>query len=209
MRRDKSEIGKAISIEKSITTKGLNTLAGIISGLVSDGELNDKEILYLKTWCDDNRDLATVYPASIVFRRVHEILADGIIEKLERECLLHELQTISGNFFAQTGAAMPEIIASCLDDDPTVIFPSRHFVFTGEFVFGPRSACERATQRHDGLTDANVTRKTNYLVIGSLASPAWITANFGRKIQEAAKMAESGEYDISIIRENDWAMALR
>jgi hypothetical protein len=41
-----------------------------------------------------------------------------------------------------------------------------------------------------------------------MASPDWIVANFGRKIQKAAEMADSGEFEISIIREPDWVMAL-
>jgi hypothetical protein len=41
-----------------------------------------------------------------------------------------------------------------------------------------------------------------------MASPDWIVANFGRKIQAAAEMAQSGQYEIAIIREADWVMAL-
>jgi hypothetical protein len=51
-------------------------------------------------------------------------------------------------------------------------------------------------------------RKGNYLVVGAMASPTWIESNFGRKIQKAAEMAESGDFEIAIIRETDWAMAL-
>ena len=54
----------------------------------------------------------------------------------------------------------------------------------------------------------SVSRKTNYLIVGSLASPNWIIENFGRKIQKAAEMAQSGDFEISIIREADWAIAL-
>ena len=46
----------------SLITKSLNTLLGIISGLVCDGDLNDKEIAYLSTWCSEHEQLARVYP---------------------------------------------------------------------------------------------------------------------------------------------------
>ncbi len=81
-------------------------------------------------------------------------------------------------------------------------------MLTGEFLYGTRSSCEDAIQKRGGLTKSTVTKQTNYLVVGSMASPDWIVANFGRKIQAAAEMAQSGQYEIAIIREADWAMAL-
>lgn len=75
-------------------------------------------------------------------------------------------------------------------------------------MFGTRAACQKATEARGGQTSDNVTKKTNYLVIGSMVSPAWIESNFGRKIQKAAEIAQSGKYEIAIIREADWAMAL-
>ena len=176
--------------------------------MVSDGELNDQEILYLKTWCDENAHLANEYPSNIVFRRVHKVLLDGVIDAEERSQLLDELQKLSGNFFSQTGAAVPEVLDLAFDNDPMVIFPENHFVFTGDFLFGTRNACHKATESRGGEVDDSVTRKTNYLIVGSLASPAWFAENYGRKIQKAVEMAQSGDFEISIVRENDWAMAL-
>lgn len=189
--------------------KSINSLLGIVSGLVSDGELNDKEILFLKTWCNENTHIANQYPANIIFRRVHEVLVDGVITSEEREHLLSELKIISGNDFAETGSALPENIQSIFDDDPTVIIPANEFVFTGRFMFGTRAVCETAVIHRGGLVKDYITEKTNYLVIGTRTSPDWIAENFGRKIQKAAEMACSGDYDISIVREADWVMGLK
>ena len=204
-----SDIKKTTKMESAIIVKSLNSLMGILSGLVSDGDLNDKEILFLKTWCDENSHIADAYPANIVFRRVHEVLIDNVITDEERKYLLHELKTISGNDFTNTGSALPEHIASIFDNDPTVIFEGNEFVFTGEFMFGTRNACKDAVERRGGNTKEYVTQKTNYLVVGARSSPDWITENFGRKIQKAAEMASSGEYEISIIHEGDWTMNLK
>ncbi len=196
-------------METAQIVKSLNSLFGILSGIVSDGELNDKEILYLKTWLDEHRQIEREYPASIVFRRVHEVLIDGVITPSERTHLLEELKILSGNDFSNTGAAMPEQIESIFDNDPMVIFDKNEFVFTGDFLFGTRVACEEAVVRRGAVVKSYVTQKTNYLVIGTRSSPDWITANFGRKIQKAAEMQNSGEYEISIIREVDWSMSLK
>lgn len=206
---DEQEAKKSAKLAATQIIKSINSLLGIVSGLVSDGELNDKEILFLKTWCNENEHIADQYPANIIFRRVHEVLLDGVITAEEREHLLHELKVISGNDFSETGSALPENIQSIFDDDPTVIFPENEFVFTGKFMFGTRPVCETAVIHRGGVVKNYITEKTNYLVIGTRTSPDWIAENFGRKIQKAAEMASSGDYEIAIIREADWAMCLK
>lgn len=204
-----SEFAKERVLDKRRIVKGLQSLHGILSGLVCDGHLSDAEIHYLKTWMQENQDLALEYPANIVFRRVHEVLLDDFISDEERLHLTKEIQTLTGNNFFETGAALPEHIASVFDDDPHVILDGNLFVFTGEFLWGTRKECIREVEKRGGKAKEHMTNDTNYLVVGTLASPDWIVANFGRKIQRAADMAESGNYNISIIREVDWTMALK
>jgi NAD-dependent DNA ligase len=190
------------------TAKGLQSLLGIMGGLVCDGHLNDDEIRYLKTWMLENGDLAEVYPASIMYRRVHEILSDDVITEEERSHLTREMRILTGNNFMETGSALPDHISSLFDDDPHVIFDRNVFVFTGDFLWGTRRECFGEVQKRGGIPKDNVTNDTNYLVVGTMASPDWIVSNFGRKIQKAAEMAKSGKYEIAIIREVDWSMAL-
>lgn len=199
---------KKIAIDQRNITKGLNTLMGIVSGIVCDDHLHDNEIHYLMTWLKENEHIANKYPANIVYRRIHEVLHDGIVTPEEREHLLNELKVLSGNDFTNTGAALPEHIHSAFDDDPLVIHEGNVFVLTGGFLYGTRSVCQKAIEKRGGIAESNVTKRTNYLVVGSTASPDWIVANFGLKIQKAAEMAASGDYEIAIIREADWVMAL-
>ena len=182
---------------------------GILSGVICDGHLSDMEITYLNTWLNEHRDLASSYPANIVFRRVHEVLADGVITDEERSHLLKEMQVLTGNNFFETGAALPEHISTVFDDDPLVVTQGNVFVFTGDFLWGTREQCIREVEKRGGTGKDYITQKTNYLVIGTMASPDWIVENFGRKIQKAAEMAQSGDFEISIIREADWVMALK
>lgn len=203
------EFSKRYSLDSRRTTKGLQSLMGILSGLICDGQLNDHEIRFLQNWLKDNHDLSSIYPANIVHRRIHEILIDEIITDEERNHLTRELQILTGNNFIDTGSTLPEHIANIFDDDPHVIFKDNCFVFTGDFLWGTRAECHREVEKRGGTPKNAVTSETNYLVIGTMASPDWITANFGRKIQKAVEMCQSGEYQISIIREVDWSMALK
>ena len=76
-------------------------------------------------------------------------------------------------------------------------------------MFGTGPACEKAVIQRGATVNDSVTKSTNYLVVGTRTSPDWIAENFGRKIQKAAQMASSGDFEISIIREVDWAMSLK
>ena len=200
---------KNIALDQRKITKGLNTLMGLVNGIVCDGVLQEIEIQFLSTWMKENSEIAGVYPANIVYRRVKEVLQDGVITEEEKKHLFKELSDLSGNDFSNTGSALPEYISNVFDDDPYVIFEGNNFVLTGIFLYGTRNACFQAIQKYGGIPRETITTETNYLVVGSSASPDWIVENFGRKIQKAAEMAQSGNHEISIIREVDLVMAFK
>ena len=202
-------LAKNIALDQRKITKALNTLMGLVNGIVCDGVLQEIEIQFLSTWMKENSEIAGVYPANIVYRRVKEVLQDGVITEEEKEHLFKELSNLSGNDFSNTGSALPEYISSVFDDDPHVIFEGNSFVLTGIFLYGTRNACFQAIEKRGGTPKETITTETNYLVVGASASPDWIVANFGRKIQKAAEMVKSGEYEISIIREVDLVMAFK
>ena len=203
-----SEFPKTFAQDARRTTKGIQSLIGIVSGLVCDGQLNDSEISYLSTWIAENQELADVFPATIIFRRVREVLADNLITAEERDHLLKEFQELSGNRFHETGAAQPEAISSIFKPNAQVSFQNKVFVFTGEFLWGTRRECFKAVEKRGAIAKDSVTKDTNFLVIGAMASPDWIAANFGRKIQKAVDMSNSKKHDIAIIQEDTWTAFL-
>lgn len=203
-----AESSKKFSIDHKNSTKALLTLMGIVNGIVCDNQLHDNEIIFLSSWMSDNEVIARSYPANVIYRRVREVLQDGVITQDERDHLLNELKILTGNQFSNTGDVLPDHISSIFDDDPHVIIQGNVFVLTGEFIYGTREYCKRAIEKRGGITAASVTSKTNYLVVGSRSSTDWIAENFGRKIQKAAEMVQSGNFEISVIREADWTMAI-
>ena len=77
---DKIAIEK--SLEKKRILKHLNNLMGIISGLICDDHLHEAEVNFLSTWMSEHPELALEYPASIIYRRVREVLSDGVISSV-------------------------------------------------------------------------------------------------------------------------------
>jgi NAD-dependent DNA ligase len=75
-------------------------------------------------------------------------------------------------------------------------------------MFGTRAACERATLRAGGMPSDSVSRKVDYLVIGTRVSASWAHTSFGRKIQKAAELQEAG-HAIEIISERRWLESMQ
>lgn len=186
--------------------RSCESLIGIASGLVADGDLNDLEIRFLATWLAEHPELATTWPGEIVYKRVREVLSDGVVTPTERDYLCKTLGELVGGAFSESGAAASEASDLPLDQSVEVAIRASSFCFTGEFVFGTRSACERAVQQREGRV-TSVGKKLNYLVIGEMASRAWKYSAFGSKIEAAMKLKQEG-VPLAIVSEQQWVRAL-
>ena len=190
-----------------LDTRAMQALLGICTGIAVDDHINDKEIVFLKTWLNENSSVAEYWPGSSIAARIDTILADGIITQEEKEDLLSLLRDITGNNFSETGAAAPDAPAPPIDDDPSIYFRNMLFCFTGRFFYGTRPACERVILNMGGMAVDNVSKKLNYLVIGALIEPSWAHTTYGRKIESAMKHKEAGS-EISIVSEQQWTQAV-
>jgi NAD-dependent DNA ligase len=90
---------------------------------------------------------------------------------------------------------------------PQISWSGSIFVFTGKFVFGPRSACERQVTSLGGHAEKSITKRTRYLVLGTFASRDWIQTSFGRKIEKAVEYRDAG-VPLAIVGEDHWATSL-
>lgn len=185
-------------------TKALEHLMGLINGLTADKHLSDEEIMYLDVWLKENPEVANCWPGDVLSCRVKGILNDGVIEPAERTHLMTFMQSISGNSFAETGSSAPDVAEIETDDGVVIQFDGCLFCFTGEFVYGTRACCERAIISRGGDAVSNVTKKVDYVVIGSRISPNWAHTSFGRKIQRAMDLKGDGHH-VNVITESYWA----
>lgn len=195
------------AIQNRNDSKAIQLLLGICTGITADKSINDHEIAYLQTWISEHSHLQDQWPVSAIHYKIKEILADGIITDEERTVLLSRLQELTGNYFAETGATAPEAPTLPIDDDPTFFFKNMSYCFTGEFLFGTRAACERAILKLGAMPQDGITKKLNYLVIGSRCNPDWMNETYGRKIEKAMNYISEG-VDIVIVSEKQWTSAM-
>ena len=74
--------------------KAFANLISIIDGLLSDGHLDQKEILYLDTWLLDSEEISDNHCVKAIRRRIADILADGVIAPSEIKSLKADLLKI-------------------------------------------------------------------------------------------------------------------
>ncbi len=171
-------------------TKALQLLQGYLMGITADGVLTENEVLGLKSWVDDNHDLAGNYPFDVVMSSLDRVLEDGIIEQEERKNLLSLYQ----KFTAPVEHSEHEELCS---------LEGVHCCLTGEFDYGERKAVEQYIVDHGGICDNNVKKATDYVVVGSRGSDAWKHGNYGGKVKKAMELKEKG-VAINVISEEDF-----
>lgn len=196
------------SIQRQQLNKSVSELIGLLSGIAADGYLHDLEIRYLQTWLTDRRDVISIWPGDAIASAIEAILSDGRVTEGERAHLLDSVTKIIGHDFADTGAVTAAPSSSPIDDSIHVLIAGSGVCHTGEFMFGTRAACERLTVRAGGRVHSTVTRKVDFVVIGTHASKAWAQTPFGRKIEAAMALRAEG-HRIAVISEERWIGAIR
>jgi len=187
--------------------RGLDELLGLVRGIVADGVVTDAEMVALTRWMAANPLVAGVWPGDVLADRLGRIFADGVVDAEERAELTLLLHQAAGETPGEL-ATMAAATRLPLDAPPPgLAYPGQVYVFTGAFVYGTRKACERAVADRGGRCGSSITRDTRVLVIGALASEAWVHSTHGRKIEKAVQYREAG-VPLAIVDEEHWARSL-
>lgn len=191
-------------------TSSIQFLAGMLHGLLADGELSDREITTLKAWIDANDFLAGTYPFDEINSLLHVVLEDKKITADEREKLMAFFGNIidftaSYNLSEKDFSQLREkysiggICAVC----PEIVFEGKLFCFTGESYRAKRAEIAETITRLGGKARSSVSTKTDYLVVGNAGNPCWAYACYGRKIEEAVNLRKEGA-GVVIVNETDF-----
>lgn len=186
----------------------INELMGFLTGIASDGVLNDSEINALTSWLDQHSSVRLIWPASVIIDRLNVILSDGIISDEERIDLLQTLQRITSSKHNPTGISYEASTEVWEDEVDEVAIADHVFCLTGDFVSGDRSAVETMLRLKGAELSPNVNKSVNYLVIGTLASRDWLYTSHGRKIEKALLLKREN-IDIHVITERTLLRHLR
>lgn len=186
--------------------RSLGALLGIAQGMLSDRHLSDDEIHFLQKWLESNSAISTAWPGDIIYHRIKNVLADGIVTEAEREHLTETLQSLLGGTMNQL-ADSTHVTQLLPYEKPTMVFADETFCLTGDFVYAPRKVCESSIESLGGTAKSGISKKVNYLVVGGLGSKEWKHGSFGTKIDGAMRLKREG-VPIAIVHEDHWAASL-
>lgn len=185
--------------------RSLGALIGIAQGLICDNQLNDSEIGFLQKWLEANDVISTTFPGDVLYSRIQNAIADGVITEEERIHLIDTLQQLVGETLEEL-TDNTHISSLAIDKVNEISFEGKRFLLTGDFVFGSKQICKQFTERFGGVVSKSktVSKKIDYVVVGGLGSKEWKFGSFGNKIKDAMQLKSEGS-SILIIHEDCWA----
>lgn len=219
---DPEELQDLLWLCKNLSTEGeyfdhitlsIQTLHGIMHGILADGKITDEEIRGLSQWIDEHDFLKGRYPYDELDSLLLAILKDGKVDDGERQMLNEFFDDFVSYSFSKRVAneasrvkagevkklSVSGICANC----PEISFEGRTFTFTGSSVKAKRSDIGDHVVRRGGKFAPAVSEKTDFLVIGSEGNPCWAFACYGRKVEKAIELRKQG-HSIVIIHESDF-----
>ncbi len=187
---------------KSIDDRQIDTLIGISKGLLADGKVDQSEAEFLYTWLIQSRQ-TTENPVIInLLCKVDSMLEDGVLDSAESAELFSILHKLTGES-SEIGEFSKTTSLPVDEPPPSIIFNGSNFLFTGTCVYGTRKECQAAIVRLGGSNEKSVTKRLNYLVLGTYVTDSWVHESYGRKIEKAMQYRDEG-IPITIITEEYW-----
>lgn len=192
------------------TTLAIQILQGIFHGILSDGVISDEEVYNLNDWIDSHNFLTGTYPYDEIHSLLTDILEDNIITDNERNIL----KSFIGDFVDCSNSiniSSDELeqlknqynISGICAKSPQITIENHCFCFTGKSSRAKRSDIQDIVISHSGIFSNNVTKDTQYLIVGDEGNPCWAFSCYGRKVEKAVSMRKSG-HNIVIVHENDF-----
>jgi hypothetical protein len=179
-------------------TPVIHHLHGILSGIISDDELNTDEITGLKTWLMSFEELKNWWPFNDLIKIVERVLADGSINETEKNDLkaffldfqeqviesptIHDAEYWENRHMINLSPIFKSVSNIC-DKKVRIVFPKKTFCFTGPAASGSRKKLFNLVTESGGIPCKNPIIDLDYLVIGAQSSPAWVYSTYGRKIE--------------------------
>lgn len=196
-----------VASKTHLLTRGINELIGLCKGMIADGRVDSNEAKFLRSWLENNQEVAELWPANVLQERLVKIFSDGVVDEQEQEELTHLLARFTGG---TPGVSDAEPLATRLpldDPEPKVEFEGKSFCFTGILVMGPKQRCREIIEERGGIFHQQVQPETDYLVIGALGSPYWAHSTHGEKVEIVLANRDSGG-STAIVSEEHWTFYL-
>lgn len=186
--------------------RAVQEMLGFAQGIVTDGIVNVDEVEGFRVWLRHNPDVCVDFPGKQIHDRLSQIFADGRVDEDERDDLRLLLEDLTG-FVPTSPIVKRSSLLPLSEPAPPLLFEGECYVITGRFVYGARKLVRAELERRGARVDDDITRRTDILLVGSLASRDWIQSPYGRKIERAIEYRGAGKRP-AIVAEDHWVAHL-
>lgn len=190
--------------------RAADALSGLAAGIAADGVVSVEEARFLQSWLQANLIHLDDPVVNLLYQRLELMLKDNVLDSDEAADLLGILRMFGG--IEQAKASNKTAYAAPNDlpfnnPAPDLIWDGRVFVFTGAMAFAPRKECQRLVEEKGGILGGSVSKKTDFLIVGSIGNEQWRHSSYGLKIMKAVELRESG-CPVAILGEDHWQRAI-
>jgi hypothetical protein len=183
----------------NVVSSDIQELQGVLHGILSDGRITEEELHFLKVWLNNNDHLETVYPYDEIYSSIYNVMKDGKIDEQEELFLkalfsdfIDTTSSININKHEMEQLRKEMNISGICAFGPNIEVEGKVFCFTGESSRSVRSDIEKILLARGGLFGKNVTKDTDYLIVGDEGNPCWVFSCYGRKIEKAIELRKQG-----------------
>lgn len=188
-----SEIRSA-RIEPDCRRSSANQLLGFCAGINCDAIITTQEArLLLEKVCEAN-DLEDDPRIEALKHSLFESLRDDEIDPLESDEISLLITALVGDSFADTGIPSSDAVPVIqdLDEIEEKVLEGTNVVLTGAFHFGTRKQVADRLSEFGATVQANPTKATEIIIIGTEGSPFYTHKHHGGKLAKALKMRANG-----------------
>ena len=189
-----------------LVTRDCDELIGLARGLLADGHLVDSEVRYLYDWLQQHAGICDQPLFTGLLSTIRGILSDGVVDEDEKMELFDVLAQLTGPCL-EGGELLQPASLPLTKPAPPLFFSGHRYCFTGTFMFGQRKDCQKVVVDLGGEC-GSLTKKTDYLVVGTYITESWKHSVCGNKILRAVELQEQGS-EIAIVSEMHWKGCLR
>lgn len=179
---------RARCIEASLAERKLTELQKKLKNIVNGGGASGHEAEGLRDWMEENSFLRGSVPFDKLFFAAEQALYSGGLEP-------EEGREIKKLFVRETGAAG----GRCEEHTPLT---GKNCVLTGEFAYGDRGRVQARLAGMGAVVQNNVTRRTDFVIVGGYGSGAWTVGACGSKVKRALEMSAKGHH-IRVLKESE------
>lgn len=162
---------------------------GYCQGLIADGKINQHEAKGLLGLVESMPTLDLDSVLAPVAGQIRSFLSDGHLDEQEAEELKRTLEGLSGG--AQVlGEVAKSTTLPITDPPPDIVVPGSMFCLTGKFGASQfsRPEIKKKIEELGGTVMDKPTKKTQYLIVGTYVSDAWMQESYGKKIERAVEL---------------------